>query len=51
MTLVDANLLIYAANESAAEHELAIEHGLTMCSTDGDFVKFSGLTCINPMAG
>ena len=29
---------------------LAIEHGLTMCSTDGDFVKFPGLTCINPMA-
>jgi predicted nucleic acid-binding protein len=22
---------------------LAIEHGLTLCSTDGDFVRFPGL--------
>ena len=29
---------------------LAIEHGLTLCSTDGDFAKFSGLTWLNPLA-
>lgn len=29
---------------------LAIEHGLTLCSTDGDFAKFSGLTWRNPLA-
>ena len=29
---------------------LAIEHGLTVCSTDGDFAKFPGLKWNNPMA-
>ena len=29
---------------------LAIEHGLTLCSTDGDFSKFPGLTWQNPLA-
>jgi hypothetical protein len=29
---------------------LAIEHGLTLCSTDGDFAKFPGLTWRNPLA-
>ncbi|MCR4373953.1 MAG: PIN domain-containing protein [Acidobacteria bacterium] len=29
---------------------LAIEHGLTVCSTDGDFAKFPGLTWENPLA-
>jgi hypothetical protein len=29
---------------------LAIEHGLTLCSTDGDFARFSGLRWINPLA-
>ena len=29
---------------------LAIEHGLTLCSTDGDFARFPGLTWINPLA-
>lgn len=28
---------------------LAIEHGLTLCSTDGDFAKFPGLTWVNPL--
>ena len=28
---------------------LAIEHGLTLCSTDGDFAKFPGLTWQNPI--
>jgi toxin-antitoxin system PIN domain toxin len=29
---------------------LAIEHGLTLCSTDGDFARFSGLRWENPLA-
>ncbi|WP_210183833.1 TA system VapC family ribonuclease toxin [Bradyrhizobium sp. DOA9] len=29
---------------------LAIEHGLTLCSTDGDFARFPELTWFNPLA-
>ncbi len=29
---------------------LAIEHGLTLCSTDGDFARFPGLRWIDPLA-
>jgi toxin-antitoxin system PIN domain toxin len=29
---------------------LAIEHGLTLCSTDGDFARFPGLRWDNPLA-
>jgi len=29
---------------------LAIEHGLTLCSTDGDFARFPGLDWANPLA-
>lgn len=29
---------------------LAIEHGLTLCSTDGDFARFPGLHWLNPLA-
>jgi uncharacterized protein len=29
---------------------LAIEHGLTLCSTDGDFARFPGLHWENPLA-
>jgi toxin-antitoxin system PIN domain toxin len=29
---------------------LAIERGLTLCSTDGDFARFPGLTWRNPVA-
>ncbi len=29
---------------------LAIEHGLVMCSADGDFARFSGLRWANPLA-
>jgi hypothetical protein len=29
---------------------LAIEHGLTLCSSDGDFSRFSGLSWQNPLA-
>ena len=28
---------------------LAIEHGLTLCSTDGDFARFAGLRWENPL--
>ena len=28
---------------------LAIEHGLTMCSTDGDFARFRGVRWENPL--
>jgi toxin-antitoxin system PIN domain toxin len=28
---------------------LAIEHGLILCSSDGDFARFSGLRWINPL--
>jgi predicted nucleic acid-binding protein len=30
---------------------LAIEHGLTLCSADGDFARFAGLSWRNPLAG
>jgi uncharacterized protein len=29
---------------------LAIEHGLTLCSSDGDFARFPGLAWNNPLA-
>jgi len=29
---------------------LAIEHGLTLCTTDGDFARFPGLKHENPLA-
>jgi predicted nucleic acid-binding protein len=29
---------------------LAVEHGLTLYSTDGDFARFQGLRWINPIA-
>jgi hypothetical protein len=28
---------------------LAIEHGLMLCSTDGDFARFTGLRWENPL--
>jgi len=30
---------------------LAIEHGLELCSTDGDFARFAKLRWLNPLAG
>ena len=30
---------------------LAIEHGLTLCTTDGDFSRFKNLRWQNPLAG
>jgi toxin-antitoxin system PIN domain toxin len=29
---------------------LAVEHGLTLCSSDGDFARFTGLKWQNPLA-
>jgi toxin-antitoxin system PIN domain toxin len=29
---------------------LAIEHGLILCSSDGDFARFAGLRWIDPLA-
>lgn len=29
---------------------LAVEHGLTLCSTDGDFARFAGVRWENPLA-
>ncbi|MDR3422845.1 MAG: PIN domain-containing protein [Xanthobacteraceae bacterium] len=29
---------------------LAIEHGLTLCSTDGDFARFPDLKLLNPLS-
>jgi len=29
---------------------LAIEHGLTLCSSDGDFARFPGLRWLDPLA-
>jgi len=29
---------------------LAVEHGLTLCSTDGDFARFQGLRWLDPIA-
>lgn len=29
---------------------LAVEHGLTLCSSDGDFARFRGLRWFNPIA-
>ena len=29
---------------------LAVEHGLMLCSTDGDFARFQGLRWLNPIA-
>jgi uncharacterized protein len=29
---------------------LAVEHGLALCSTDGDFARFPGLRWLNPIA-
>jgi toxin-antitoxin system PIN domain toxin len=29
---------------------LAIEHGLTLCSSDGDFARFKGLRWLDPLA-
>lgn len=54
MIVVDANLLVYAVSAGMRQHEaarawLAIEHGLTLCSTDGDFGRFPGVRWEDPL--
>lgn len=34
----------------AALAALAVEHGATVCSTDRDFLRFPGVTVLNPLA-
>ncbi len=43
---IQANLV-----QDAHMAALAIEHGLQLCSTDGDFARFKDLQWINPLAG
>ena len=45
MPAVSANLV-----PDAHLAALAMEHGLTLCSTDGDFARFEGLRWRNPLA-
>lgn len=47
--------LLRSANQSRLVPDahlaaLAIEHGLVMCSADGDFARFPGLRWMNPLA-
>ena len=42
---VDGGNLVADAHLAA----LAIEHGLTLCSSDGDFARFPGLKWLNPL--
>lgn len=52
MILVDANLLLYAKISDYPRHlaALAVEHSLTLCSTDGDFARFPHLQWQNPLS-
>jgi toxin-antitoxin system PIN domain toxin len=43
--VVDRPKLVADAHLAA----LAVEHGLTLCSTDGDFARFPGLRWENPL--
>jgi toxin-antitoxin system PIN domain toxin len=45
-TVVDRPKLVPDAHLAA----LAIEHGLILCSTDGDFARFPGVRWHNPLA-
>ena len=42
---VDSNLV-----PDAHLAALAVEHGLTLCTTDGDYARFPGLRWLNPLA-
>lgn len=48
--LLDRRLMSSRLVPDAHLAALAIEHGLTLCSTDGDFSKFPGLKWENPLA-
>jgi toxin-antitoxin system PIN domain toxin len=49
-TLLDDSLVTSRLVPDAHLAALAIEHGLTLCSTDGDFGRFPGLKWENPLA-
>ena len=49
-TLLTAQGMRAALVPDAHLAALAIEHGLTLCSTDGDFARFEGLRWENPLA-
>ena len=49
-TLLDDSLITSRLVPDAHLAALAIEHGLTLCSTDGDFARFRGLKWQNPLA-
>ena len=48
--LVEATKATGALLPDAHLAALAIEHGLTLCSSDGDFARFEGLSWKNPLA-
>jgi len=48
--LLDDSLVTSRLVPDAHLAALAIEHGLTLCSTDGDFARFPGLKWENPLA-
>jgi predicted nucleic acid-binding protein len=43
---IDKTGLVMDAHQAA----LAIEHGLVLCSSDGDFARFADLRWQNPLA-
>jgi toxin-antitoxin system PIN domain toxin len=47
-TLLDGESRVDLANDAHLA-ALAIEHGLTVCSTDGDFARFPGVRWENPL--
>jgi predicted nucleic acid-binding protein len=49
-SLIDIPIMSSRLVSDAHLAALAIEHGLTVCSTDGDFSKFPGLKWHNPLA-
>ena len=48
--LLEASIVTSRLVPDAHLAALAIEHGLTLCSTDGDFARFRGLKWENPLA-
>jgi toxin-antitoxin system PIN domain toxin len=49
-TLLESPLATSRLVPDAHLAALAIEHGVTLCSTDGDFARFAGLKWENPLA-
>ena len=47
--LFDSAKIKGALVTDAALAALAIEHGATLCTTDGDFARFKGLKFLNPL--